>query len=534
MINKSSILNFCALALLLSSFVVAGCNKTTELAAGPYFKAPNPSVQFYGKTPLPAAGKVGDKITYEVKGLDKLKDYTFYINQVKAEIVSAKDSAITVVIPEGTSSGPASILTADGQYYYGPVLKIDGRVSIDRSFKTGIGTNGPIYSVYYNGAGNGLYLLGGNFTDYNNQSAAGKVNSIVKISSDGTFLDYSAGKGSLGGTISSILPVSGQFYLGGIMSSYGDYAIEGVTRVNDDCSIDSTTVLLVNPDEEHFPDNSIDTVPSLNAYLSGWVAKLFTGTDDQIIAIGNFALYSSYFYERSQKGIYYIDRTRMENFVRFDSDGKLDSSFNFDPITGMSKKNLNGFISDGIQLPNGQIIFVGSFTSFNGSSAPKIAALTEDGGQDPVFAGVVGSGADGDITRITYNETTGKIMITGAFTHYNGHVAKGVAMLNQDGSFDESFSLKAFEGGAANYAGQLNNGKVIISGDFNKYAGVVRQGFMILNADGTLAAGYNNTGAFSGGISGIIEPNNNSVVLYGLISLFDNVKVGNIVKIAFD
>ncbi|HTN36398.1 MAG TPA: DUF5008 domain-containing protein, partial [Arachidicoccus sp.] len=379
MINKNSILNFFVQIVLIASVLLGGCNKTTELGAGPYFKAPNPTVQFYGKTPLPADGKVGDKITYEVRGLDKLKGYTFYINQVKAEIIATKDSTITVIIPEGTSSGPASILTSDGQYYYGPVLKIDGKVSIDRTFKAGMGTNGPIYSAYYNGAGNGLYLLGGNFTDYNNQSAAGKVNSIVKISSDGTFLNYSAGKGSLGGTISTILPVSGQFYLGGIMSSYGAHSIDGVTRVNDDCSIDTMEVELVNPNPTDHPENTIDTVPTLNAYLSGWVTKLFTGGNDHIIAVGNFSLYSSYFYERSQKGIYYIDRTRMDNFVRFDSDGMLDSSFNFDPQTGMSKRNLNGNISDGIQLPNGQIIFVGSFTSFNGAPAPKIASLTEDG-----------------------------------------------------------------------------------------------------------------------------------------------------------
>lgn len=522
------------LLLLIGGSLLQSCSKSTELTSGPYFNAPKTAVNFFGKKPTPEDGKAGDRVSYQISGLGDLKGYSFYINQVKAEVVKVSDSLITVIIPEGTSSGAASVLTDDGQYYYGPILKIDGRVSIDQTFKVGTGTNGTIYSVYYNGAGNGVYVLGGLFTDFNNQSVAQDINSLVKISSDGSFLSYEAGKGSMGGMVNTILPVSGQLYIGGAINAFGNYDVSGLTRLNDDCSIDSMVIDVVNPDQENHPENSTDTVPALNAYLSGRVVKLFQNDAGQLIAVGNFYTYSSYYYERSQKGIYYTDITPMNNFVRFDEQGVLDSSYNFNLAIGKSNPNLNGDIADAIQLPNKKIIFVGSFTGFNGTSAQKIAALTNDGKQDPDFAVTVGSGADGDIYRITYNATTKKILITGAFTHYDGHKANGIALLNEDGSFDDGFTLRETSGGKPNYAGQLNNGKVIVSGTFNKYDGVVRQGFMILNDDGSLAEGFNNTGTFSGIINGIVEPNNNSVVIYGEISLFDNIKSGNILRIAFD
>lgn len=520
--------------VLFLGLIMVSCNKEAELGSGPYFNAPVADVQFYGKRPNPVDGKPGDKVSFEVKGIKQLKDYKFYINQVEAEVVSVSDSLITVIIPEESSSGPASVLTADGQYFYGPILKIDGRVSRDQTFKVGSGTNGPILTAYYNGAGNGLFILGGSFTDFNNKSASQKINGIVKISSDGSFLEYDAGKGAFGGVINTIIPAGGQYYIGGILSTYDDFNIGGVTRINDDCSIDYDVVNLVNADSVLNEDKSTDTVPTLNAYLSGNVNKLFEDAEHNIIALGNFVQYYSYYYEGSQKDNYYVDRTMMYNFVRFDATGKLDSTFNFDPILGYGKRMLNGNIADAIQLPGGKIIFVGSFTKFNGINAPKIGVLTDDGSLDQDFASAIGSGADGDIFRITYNQMTGKILLIGEFTHFNGHVANGIAMINADGTYDDSFKLKSFTSGAPNYAGQLNNGKILVSGTFSKYDGIVRQGFMILNADGSLAAGYNNTGSFAGSIEGQVEISAHSVVIYGFISLFDNVKVGNIVKIAFD
>ncbi|GAB3353975.1 hypothetical protein GCM10027566_14700 [Arachidicoccus ginsenosidivorans] len=532
--NKVAFKYYYLLVFFFAGLLLFSCNKESNLGSGPYFDAPQTAVKFFGKKPNPVDGKAGDKVTFEVIGLDKLKDYKFFINQIQAEIVNVTDSLATVIIPEGTSSGPAAVLTTDGQYFYGPILKIDGKVSADATFKVGSGTNGPIYTAYYNSAGNGMFLLGGSFTDFNSKSATQKINGIVKLSSDGSFLDYDAGKGAYGGLISTILPLAGQYYIGGIMSTYGDYTVDGITRINDDCSLDVGIDTLINPNSELKPEDDTVMAPKLNAYLSGNVVKLFEDANHNIISVGNITQYYSYYYQGSQKNNYYIDRTVMYNFVKIDDTGAMDSTYNFDPVLGYGPRQLNGNISDAIQLPDGKIIFVGSFTKFGTASAPKIGALTDDGALDPTFAAAIGSGADGDVYRITYNKTTGHILLTGDFTHFDGHQANGIVMLNADGTYNGDFKLKSYSGGSPNYAGQLDNGMILVSGTFSNYDNTVRQGFMILNADGTLAEGYNNTGAFTGAITGHVETSAHSVVIYGLISLFDNVKVGNIVKIAFD
>jgi hypothetical protein len=229
------------------------------------------------------------------------------------------------------------------------------------------------------------------------------------------------------------------------------------------------------------------------------------------------------------------DRYKVGQFVRLHEDGSIDSTYNFDPSTGYGNAGPNGYVYGATQLDDGRIIVVGSFSKFNTQSAGRIAMLSEDGLMDPAFnAG--GVGANGQINSIHYNKNTQKIMITGAFTSYNGKPASGVAMLNRDGSLDDSFKFREVAGGNANFAAQLSNGLVLVSGYFDHYDGVFHQGLVFLNQDGTLAAGYNNMGSFSGGsISTIYEAPTDlgtfGVILVGSFNQVDNKQINGIVKL---
>jgi len=119
-------------------------------------------------------------------------------------------------------------------------------------------------------------------------------------------------------------------------------------------------------------------------------------------------------------------------------------------------------------------------------------------------------------------------------------------MINTDGSRDASFKFGRIDNGLVNYIAQLNNGKVIVSGSFNKYnfdylvtpdKYVVRPGFMILESNGSLSVGYNNTGLFRGTITQHVEVSTNGVpgvFLVGNFDRFDNKEVGNIVKVRIE
>ncbi len=265
-----------------------------------------------------------------------------------------------------------------------------------------------------------------------------------------------------------------------------------------------------NPDPINNPDANKDTVPSFNGGVSGGIVKAFyDASGGSITAVGNFTNYSSTFYERSVKGGPFLDLAKMRQLVRMNGDGSLDSTFNYNAATQSGYDVGNGFILDAMQLPDGRIIVVGNFTTFDGKSVNYITRINT---------------ADGL-----------KILLTGNFKNYNGQPANGVVMINQDGAIDPSFTFRKVDAGIPNFAGQLNNGMVIVSGSFNKYDNIVRPGFLILNPDGSLASGYNNTGLFRGAINGFTELTSSTtgehqVILVGNFDRFDGNQVGNIVK----
>lgn len=527
--------------ILLSAFVLllvgAACVKDEPLSTGAYEPAPMSPVVFYGKEPSPKEASSGQTVTFEVKGLKTVGNFRFFVNQIEAEVVSITDSLITVKIPENASTGPGTVLTSDGQYFYGPNVTITGKVYIDPDFEGGIGTNGPITDVYSSDLAG--HIMVGAFTDYKGRSSSNPVNSIVKINNSGIYVAYNAGLGMQGGRANTLLPLNtaaSSFLIGGYMSRYGVRPVSNVTRVFSNGALDSMVVDMINPEPQKFPQNSRDTVPTFNGYFSGEVIKMFKDATNKNVILGNGNLYYRYYYTRAQKNAVQRDFTFMRNFVRVSDDGVLDSTFNFNPATGQSFDGLNGFITTAIQLPNKTIMFGGLFTKFNDvEGLGRIAVLNNTGGINMTYKSAFGTGANGLISKMTYNATTKKILVTGAFTEFNGFKTNGIVMLNEDGSVDRSFVTRAFEGGVPNYAGQLKNGRILVSGTFNKYDQYPRLGFMVLNPDGSLAAGYNNTGAFSGVINGLYETASvqgvPAVLLYGNFNTFDNKKVGNLVQI---
>lgn len=524
--------------LLLVLF--SSCKEDVAIGDSPYTDGPKPEVQFMDARPSPEEGSAGEEVTFQVSGL-KGRNFTFYINQEEADVVSVSDSTITVIVPAIGSSGAASV-DVEGKAFFGPIFNVIGKVEFAPSFEAFNGTDGPIYQILEKP--DGSFLLVGNFTDYENNKDSDPINRIVQIDRTGAYMGdrITAGEGA-NGIIQTIARDSktGKYYIGGIFGKFDVRSgINSITRLNTDASLDTMIVDLINEDPDGHPENDTDTVPTFNGGITGGQApsmvKLFydAGTE-KVLGIGNFNQHNSIYYPRSTKDGKKIDRTPVNQLIRFEPEGGMDSSFNFNKAENKAYDGGNGFIFDAVRMPDGKLIIVGNFTTFNGKAVHMIARINDqDGSLDEDFQS--GSGADGPISRITYNAVTDKILLTGEFNHFNGTKANGVVLLNSDGSVDNSFRFGETSQGRANFAGQLDNGLILVSGRFLSYEGVIRSGFMILNPDGSLASGYNNTGAFIGGINQIIESkttlNEPGVIIVGSFSRFDNRKVGNIVKIA--
>lgn len=523
---------FCLLipALLLS------CHKTKIEPVDVYPDPPKALVKFLEGNPSPAIGAEGSEVVFKVEGLkEKEGDFEFFINQTKAEVISVTENTVTVKIPENSSTGGSSILI-DNEYYFGPTFTVRGKIMIDPTFNPDLyRSNGPIYEM---GDWDGFnYVISGSFTDYQNQASTNvKVPGLaILVKSSLAFKDagatesqFKVGKDGISGNVTTVVPVdNGKYIIAGTFSQYDTIQnVNSITRINQNGTVDSMQVDIIGT-----PPLDKAWVPAFNGGVMGNAGQVFyNSSTKEITAIGNFFSHVSTFYERSSIDGFLYDFVDTKQLVRMKENGAFDSSFNYNFATKESYAGANGTIYDAIQLDNGDFLAVGDFTTFHNKTARHIVRINgTDGSVNTSFMG----SADDDISRIVQNTTTKNILVTGIFKTFNGQKVNGVVMINENGEIIPSFEFDEIDG-VPNFAGQMNNGKIIVSGSFSKYGTITREGLLILNADGTLAAGYNNTGLFRGAINNFKETTTSTgtpaIILYGSFDRFDNRQVGNIVK----
>lgn len=557
MFNNYKIMPF---LMLLMAFTIYSCKKLDVIGEDPYAGGKQPlGIKFDNTLPDPALATQGSEVMIFVRGVKKYEsDYKLYVNEVEAKVLSLTDSTALIKVPDNASTGGLSIVTKE-QTFFGPVLKIDGKVSIDDSFQTNGASfrdnNGNINTTTINDVAvlaNGNSFLVGSFNNFDNRWTEKLPNgAIAQIDQNGAYLGPIAndansinfGKGANGGITNVIrLANNGKYIISGGFSSFNSTRpnrinINSITRLNSNGTLDSIIIDVINPTPNDVKKNR-DTVPTFNGGVDGFIRKTFV-YGDRLYVVGSFQNYRRRFYERSTYDTKVIDVTRMNQMACLKinqanpvDEGDLDLTFHYNAATKQSPIAGNGDIIDAIQQPDGKMVLVGSFTTFNGLPANRIVRINLDGTVDQTFG--VGKGADDDIYSITYNATTNKMLVAGLFKNFNGTAKQGAVMLDLDGNLTTTFNFGTVTLGIPTFAGQLNNGRIIISGSFKTYNGVIRQGFMILNQDGSLALGYNNTGQFTGAITKMIETTsgvNTKVTLVGFISRFDNRTFRSILRI---
>jgi len=550
-----------ATAVCLASLMVA-CKKSKGLTDDPYAGGKQVlGITFISKTTDPDIVTAGATLNLQVNGLMKYKDnFKLYVNEIEAEVLNYTDSTIQFKVPLVASTGSVWI-TSQGQSFFGPIVKIGGKVSVDAAFKvingaSAVGGSGGTNVYDAEKLPSGLFWLGGAFSSFEQKGTTAVPNGgIVQIDADGAYSTSGVafGKGAVGGsqTIYSINRIStgsqnGKFIVAGSFTAYNStrsnrQTLNNITRLNANGSLDTiktadkdalgnSLVPIVNPKPEQTWKNG-DTVAAFNAGVDGLVRKTFV-FGEQIYIVGNFQNFKRMYYPNSTYDEKVYDITRMRQMVRVNADGSMDSTFHYNKNTRQSAAGGNGAIIDATMQSDGKLILVGSFSSFNGVAANRIVRLNLDGSVDQSFS--AGTGADGDIYSIRYNATTDKIVISGNFSTFNGKASSGVALLNSNGSVVSTFNGLVITGGIATFAGQLNNGKIIVAGSFNRYGDYLRQGFMILDTNGQLAVGYNNTGGFQGRVYDMIETgvsNGSQVVLVGDISRFNSILPHNVLRL---
>jgi uncharacterized delta-60 repeat protein len=158
---------------------------------------------------------------------------------------------------------------------------------------------------------------------------------------------------------------------------------------------------------------------------------------------------------------------------------------------------LGGEVKDTIVQPDGKIICVGSFTSYDGTTCNRIVRIGPTGTQDTINSGRIdtsfnmgGTGFNGTVESVDL-QSNGKIICGGNFTEYNGTSVGRIARLNTDGSLDTTFVNGTGFSQQVYVVKVMSNDKVLVGGTFTSYATTQQNRIIRLNQDGGKDSTFN-------------------------------------------
>lgn len=179
---------------------------------------------------------------------------------------------------------------------------------------------------------------------------------------------------------------------------------------------------------------------------------------------------------------YAVNGVHCGQIARLDPDGSVDPSFN----TGTG---FDEYITSMALQPDGKILVLGYFSTFDGQAVPDLVRLNGDGTLDPTFD--AGSGPS-DLAEVVLVQPDGKVLVGGQFHTFNGSASPFIVRLNADGSLDDSFdAAPGFPSFSSVHDIALQpDGRIIAVGSFETFGGLSRKDIVRLNSDGSLDASF--------------------------------------------
>lgn len=343
----------------------------------------------------------------------------------------------------------------------------------------------------------GKIVMGGCFTNVS-ESISYAVGALNANGTLNTNFQIGSGFRRTNGTNGSVselkIQSDGKIVAIGDFAKYRNTVVNNIVRINGDGSQDFTFKMGTG-------------------FVGGILRTIQLQTDGKILVAGNFTNYNG---------------TNIRNIIRLNSDGGMDLTFN----PGISSDyDINSvYIED-----NGKIIIGGGFTSFNGTTVNGIARLNADGSLDVTF-NQSGSGFSSSSIYTISKQSTGKIIISGIFSSYNGTNLSNIVRLNNDGSLDTSFnpSGSGFDG-QVNHHLVLPDDKIIVGGVFINYNGILNSYLVKLNSDGSVDSSFNNGGSGPNyHVYDFKHLSNGKIILLGNYNSYNGISVKSIMKLNSD
>jgi uncharacterized delta-60 repeat protein len=244
----------------------------------------------------------------------------------------------------------------------------------------------------------GKYIAFGNFTSISGSS----LNRIARLNSDYSIDNtFDVGTGFNNTPYRFVEQSDGKLVVIGQFTQYSGSACNYITRINTDGT----------------QDTGFNIGSGFNQSFSAQYA-LQLQSDGKLLVGGSFTAYSG---------------SSSNRIARINTDGTLDTGFNIG--TGF-----NNYVMD-IKLQSDEKIIVISslFTQFNGTSVENIVRLNTDGTLDTVFDTGTISGTNGNLQTL-YVQSNDKIVVYSENTNsVSGSSVTPIFRLNSNGSLDNTF-----------------------------------------------------------------------------------------------
>jgi len=314
----------------------------------------------------------------------------------------------------------------------GRVARLNGDGTLDATFSAGLGANGDVSALVVQA--DGRVVVGGYFTQVNGTNRT----RLARLNVDGSLdLSFDTSVGANNPVLAMALQADGRVLVGGMFTSVNGATRNFVARLNVDGTVDPT----------------FNTTVGAN----GAVRAIAVQPDGKILVAGDFTMISG------------ASRVRVARLL---GDGSVDGSFD----VGSGADNfVNAIALDG----SGRVLVGGSFTSFANVGLNRVARLGTNGVLDAEFS--IGSGFDDFVSGLAV-QPDGRILAVGGFTTFNGLTHGRVVRLTASGGLDATFNTGA---GANNFIAavqlQPSDGKILVGGAFSSFDGQPRNGIARLN-----------------------------------------------------
>jgi uncharacterized delta-60 repeat protein len=208
------------------------------------------------------------------------------------------------------------------------------------------------------------------------------------------------------------------------------------------------------------------------------VADTVVQPDTSVIAVGRFTNYNS---------VPQFDSSlnNANGICRLIPNGNYDSSFYAG--TGFTPSQSTVDYPRAIDLfSDGSVVVVGTFTQFNGVNCTGAIKLTKFGQLDTSFNFPITNGFGGGYPEDVLVLNNGQILIVGSFTSYSGYSANRIVKLNANGTIDTTFNSGAGFDNTVRVAKQDSSGFIYLGGDFTKYDGYLSNRFVKISTTGII------------------------------------------------